>query len=81
MLLWGCRGVYTTFHFFLGFNDIFNGAWGKMVEVSSPQTLPHHLPVVQLLQSALELLVAKPSSPEDHFWACFGTVLAALRAE
>ena len=60
---------------------MFNEAWGEMVEVSSPQTLPELLNVVELLQSDLALLVAKPSSPEDHFWACFGTVLAALRAE
>ena len=52
-----------------------------MVEVPSPRTLPYRLLVVELLQSDLELLVAKLSSPDGHFWACFGTVLAALRAE
>jgi len=55
---------------------MFNEAWGKMVEVSSPQTLPHHLLVVDLLQSDLELLVAKPSSPYRRQKTIFGPVLA-----
>ena len=48
---------------------MFNEAWGKLVEVSSPQTLPELLNVVELLQSHLHLLAAKPSSLKDHFLA------------
>ena len=52
-----------------------------MVEVSSHFEQLFFFFFIRLARPDLELLAAKPSSPEDHFWACFGTVLAALRAE
>ena len=54
-----------------------------MVEVSSPQTLPALLNVVELLRSALELLAAKPSPPEDHppcTWHSVGIIQSHSRA-
>ena len=55
---------------------MFNEAWGKWLRFQAPQTLPCHLLVVDLLQSDLELLVAKPSSPYRRQKTIFGPVLA-----